>query len=340
MSERSLGGRTSTLPPPLPTLPVTVIGGGTGSFGVLTGLREYPELDLRSVVAMTDSGGDSGRLRDEFGVLPPGDVRRCLVALSEESELLRDLFNFRFQEPPLEGRNFGNLFFLALTRALGSERQALDAVGRILKVRGRVIPVTWDDAHLFAELADGQVVQGEANIDVPKHDPSVPIRRVFLEPAAVANPEALSSLRESAFVVLAPGDLYTSTIANLVVAGVRDALCKTSAKLIYVLNLMTKYGETTGYGASSHVAEIARYAGRVPDVVLAHEGPIPKELAQRYREEAAFQVRLDEQNLARLGVRQVRKADLMSSQSFLRHDPERTAKSLFDLFAELAEPTR
>ena len=165
---------------------VTVIGGGTGSFNVLTGLRNHAHLAIRSVVTMMDSGGDSGRLRDEFGVLPPGDVRRCLVALSEESALLRNLFTFRFDEAPLSGRSFGNLFFLALTRTLGSEQHAVEAIGRILKIRGRVIPVTWDHAHLIAELEDGSQVEGEANLDVPRHDPNVPIRSVRLEPRAHA----------------------------------------------------------------------------------------------------------------------------------------------------------
>jgi uncharacterized cofD-like protein len=304
-----------------------------GSFNLLLGLRAHPEVDLSSVVAMTDSGGDSGRLRDEFGVLPPGDVRRCVVALSVESKLLRDLFNFRFSEPPLEGRNFGNLFFLALTRMLGSESEAVAALNRILRVRGRVLPVTWDDSHLYAELENGEIVQGEANIDVPKHDASVPIRRVFLEPKATANPDAVRAIKESDFVVLAPGDLFTSTVANLLVSGVEQALSETSAPLVYVLNLMTKYGETTGYSASSHVKEIARYAGRVPDVVLAHDGTIPASLIERYREEAAHPVQLDEAELLALGVKTVHQADLTSSLSLLRHDPERTAQALLDVFA-------
>ncbi|HKQ68150.1 MAG TPA: 2-phospho-L-lactate transferase CofD family protein, partial [Polyangiaceae bacterium] len=189
---------------------MTVIGGGTGSFTLLRGLVAYDDLDVRSIVTMMDSGGDSGRLRDEFGVLPPGDVRRCLVALSDETALMRELFNFRFSEAPLDGRNFGNLFFLALTRVLGSERLAIQAAGRILNIRGEVIPVTWDHAHLSAVLADGQVVAGEANIDVPKHDASIAIERVYLEPRATANGAALAAIDGSDFVVLAPGDLYTS----------------------------------------------------------------------------------------------------------------------------------
>jgi uncharacterized cofD-like protein len=315
---------------------VTVIGGGTGSFTILSGLVGYENLDIRSIITMMDSGGDSGRLRDEFGVLPPGDARRCLVALSEQTELLRSLFTFRFNEPPLSGRNFGNLFFLALTRLLGSERLALEAAAKILNVRGQVIPVTWDHAHLFAALADGQVVAGEVNIDVPKHDAAIPIDRVYLEPRATANPDALAAIEGSDFIVLAPGDLYTSTIANLLVDGVPDCLRNASAPLVYVLNLMTKHGETHGYAASRHVAEIARYAGRVPDALIVHEGRIPEDVALKYEGEVAHRVPVDGPALSELGVGTVVYADIMSSSSLVRHDPRRTAAALMDLFVRLA----
>jgi uncharacterized cofD-like protein len=316
---------------------VTVIGGGTGSFHVLSGLRTLRDIEIRSIVTMMDSGGDSGRLRDEFGLLPPGDVRRCLVALSDESALLRDLFSFRFSEAPLTGRNFGNLFVLALSRTLGSEKAAIEALGRLLDVRGQVIPVTWDHAHLFAELEDGQVVDGEANIDVPKHDANVPIRRVYLEPHACANPEASAAIRNADFVVLAPGGLYTSTIPNLLVAGIPEALRACEGKLIYILNLMTRHGETHDYPASRHVAELARYGGRVPDAVLAHRGAIPDALAARYEAEDARPVEVDTQALSALGVRHVARAPVMSGSSLVRHDPERTGAALDALFAELID---
>jgi uncharacterized cofD-like protein len=315
---------------------VTVVGGGTGSFHVLTGLRELADVELRSVVTMMDAGGDSGRLRDEFGVLPPGDLRRCLVALSDESALLRDLFSFRFSEAPLAGRSFGNLFLLALTRMLGSERDATDAALRLLRIRGRVIPVTWDHAHLCAELADGARIESEAGFADPARDPEVAIRRVFLRPSARANPEAAQALRDSDFVVLAPGDLYSSTIPNLLVEGIPEALRESKARLIYVQNLMTRRGETHGYAASRHVAEIARYAGRVPDAVLVHQGEIPPELAARYAAEQAYPVPLDLPGLRAAGVACVHEADLLSDTPLVRHDPARTAAALAELFALLA----
>lgn len=314
---------------------LAVIGGGTGSFHVLSGLRHHPDLELRSIVTMMDSGGDSGRLRDEFGVLPPGDVRRCLVALSQESALLRELFSFRFEEEPLCGRSFGNLFLLTLTRVLGSEKAAIEAMGRLLRIRGRVIPVTWDHAHLVAELADGTTLRGEANIDVPPHDKHVPIQRVRLEPKARANAEALETLRSADAVVLAPGGLYTSTIPNLLVEGVADALRTAPGPLVYVMNLMTRQSETHGYTAARHVEEIARYAGRTPDAVLAHGDTIPSDRIRRYEAEDARPVTVDREALRALGVRVVREDHVVSAPPLVRHDPGRTAAALCQLLEEL-----
>lgn len=315
---------------------ISVIGGGTGSFSVLSGLGPYENLRVNSIVTMMDSGGDSGRLRDEFGMLPPGDVRRCLVALSEESKLLRDLFSFRFVDAPLENRSFGNLFLLALTKMLGSEKEAIEAMSRILKIRGRVIPVTWDHSHLYAELADGKIIAGEANISVPEHDAKTPIERVYLDPQAEANPEAVQALLGSDLVVFAPGDLFTSTIPNLLVKGIPEAIRQTRAPVVYILNLMTKHGETDDYTASRHVAQIRRYAGRVPDAVLVHQGTVPPEMALRYEEEKARQVRVDIDDLYRMGVKVVKAGNVMSATSLVRHDPAKTAETLLGLFEELA----
>lgn len=299
-------------------------------------MRDNERLSLRSIVTVTDSGGDSGRLRDEFGVLPPGDIRRCLLALSEDSTLLRSLFEFRFKEDPLHDRQMGNLLFLALTRILGNERAALQAVHRLLKIRGRVLPVSWDHVHLCAELCNGQIVEREANIDKPVHDPAIPIAKVFLKPEATPNPEALEALATSDFIVMAPGDLFTSTIPNLLVRDVPAAIRSAPGKLIYVMNLMTKRGETDGYTASQHVAQIVTYGGRVPDAVLGHRGPLSDDLARRYQAESAQPVVLDKDRLSDLGVGHLRIADVMSSASKARHDPARTAAALDSLFTDLA----
>lgn len=323
---------------------LVVIGGGTGSFSVLSGLRDHA-VDLCSIVTMMDSGGHSGVLRDAYGILPPGDLRRCLIALSDESQILRDLFSFRFEDPPLAGQNLGNLFLLALTQSTGSERRAIESISKILKIKGRVVPVTWDHSHLNAELDNGEVIEGEGNIDVrgdaspalPAHDMAHAIRRVFLSPAATANPDALKEIARADVIVLAPGDLFTSTIPNLLVDGIAEAIQESRAPLIYVLNLMTKHGETDGYSASRHVAEIERYVGRVPNGVLIHDGSVPKCLLTRYDSEHARPVELDIDGMRALGVSVICSKNIMAADSFVRHDPQRTAAALIELAETLRQ---
>lgn len=316
-------------------LEIAVIGGGAGSFNLLSGLRAHDGLRLRSIVTMMDSGGDSGQLRDAFGVLPPGDLRRCLVALSEESGLLRELFSFRFQEGDLEGRNFGNLFFLALVRSLGSEKAAVEALGRILQIRGEVIPVTWDHAQLVARLADGQVLRGEAAIDARRGQPDAalepsPIASIWLEPEAVANPAALEAIRASDAVVYAPGDVFTSVVPNLLVAGVAEAIRAARGRLVAVVNLMTKYGETWGWGASRHVEELTRRTGRRPDAVLVHAGAVPADRLDDYAREGAIPV-VDDLPTEPSERCEVVRADIASRTALIRHDPEATATALLAL---------
>ena len=285
---------------------------------------------------MMDSGGDSGRLRDEFGVLPPGDIRRCLVALSEETALMRELFSYRFVEDPLQGRSFGNLFFLALTKSLGSQKKSLHALSKILKIRGEVIAVTWDDVHVFARLQDGVIIKGEANIDVPKHDPRVPISDVYLEPPATANSRAIKAIGEADFILLAPGDLFTSTIPNLLVDGIPAAIQESRAPLVYITNLMTKRGETHGFTASHHIEEIVKYCGRVPDIVVAHQGDIPDQLARKYEQEQAHKVDIDQERIFELGVGEIVYEDIMCSKSLVRHDPDKIGDALLRLFNRFA----
>jgi uncharacterized cofD-like protein len=314
---------------------ITVIGGGTGSFNLLSGLRAHADLRLRSIVTMMDSGGDSGQLRDAFGVLPPGDLRRCLVALSEESQILRDLFSFRFDEGDLSGRNFGNLFFLALTRALGSEQEAVSALGRILKIRGEVIPVTWEHAELVARATDGRVLRGEAAIDrravggagAPR---PAPIEEIWLEPCARANPAAIEAILDSDAVVLAPGDVFTSLVPNLLVAGVREAIRASRGRLIAVVNLMTKSGETDGWGAQRHVDELAARAGRVPDAVLVHRGAFAPDRLRDYACEGAAAV-VDDLPPAGDAPFAILRAEVASSGALIHHDPTSTARALLEL---------
>jgi uncharacterized cofD-like protein len=309
---------------------ITVIGGGAGSFNLLSGLRAQTDFALRSIVTMMDSGGDSGALRDAFGVLPPGDLRRCLVALSEESQILRDLFSFRFEEAPLAGRNFGNLFFLALTRSLGSEQQAVSALGRILKIRGDVIPVTWDHAQLVARTRDGGLLRGEASIDGrgKRQGPHPsPIEAIWLEPSARANPAALDAIRDCDAVVLAPGDVFTSLVPNLLVEGVAEAIRESRGALVMVINLMTKAGETDDWGARRHVDELAQRAGRAPDAVLVHEGDFARARLRDYAREGAMPV-ADDLGSNREVPFHVLRTDLASAGALIHHDPDATGRAL------------
>src|SRR3990167_1058978 len=210
---------------------VVVIGGGTGVFTVLSGLKEY-EYELSAIVTMADDGGSTGILREEFGILPPGDIRRALVALStSDNKILSDLFNYRFKEGAgLRGHNFGNLLLTALERITGSFSSAIAEAGKILSVEGTVIPVTLEKSRLMAELENGKIIKGEMNIDIPSHDGHLKIKRVWLEPNANLNAEAKRALLEADAIVLGPGDLYTSLMPNLLIKGFREALRASKAK--------------------------------------------------------------------------------------------------------------
>lgn len=309
------------------------MGGGTGTFTVLTGLKHYP-VDLSAIVSIADNGGSTGILRDELGVLPPGDTRQCLVALSAGDDLLRSLFNYRFSEGSLNGHNFGNLFLSALEKVTGDSLSAVREAHRILNVKGRVIPVAAKATHLFAELEDGEVVEGEHAIDQLEGD-RAPIARCFLSPAVNANPDAIEAIESADAIVIGPGDLYTSLMPILLVDGIREALARSNGKRLYVLNLVTKHGETDGYSASMYVDVIARALkpGSLDKVLVNTEQP-PASILARY-EKAAESAVLD--NLELDSPRIIR-APLLSNdiqepkpgdqlkRSLLRHDPIKLAE--------------
>ncbi len=313
---------------------IVVIGGGTGNFSLLSGLKLYKPLELTAIVSMVDDGGSTGKLRTEFGILPPGDVRQCLIALSEESELMQRLFKYRFSGS-LDNHNFGNLFHLALADLLGSEEQAISEISRLLKISGQVLPVTLDNVRLRAELEDGTVVAGETNIDLPKHNPDLKISRIFLAPSAAANPRALDAIKEADFIVISPGDLFTSILPNFLVQDVADAVATAEAQRIYVCNLMTKHGETTGFTAADHVRTIHQYLGRACiDVVIVNTREPSPDRAAEYSAENAFPVAFDMASLMAEGVEQIIASDIMSSRSLIRHDTNRVAWEIFKLIQE------
>lgn len=307
---------------------IVVIGGGTGVFTVLSGLRTYP-LDLTAIISMSDDGGSTGILREEFGILPPGDVRRALVALSHtDDRMLSDLFNYRFEEGGLRGHTFGNIMLTALERLTGSFENALTEAGRILNVRGDVIPVTLENIRLCAELEDGQRIKGETNIDIPKHNSNLKIKNVYLEPGAKANRRATDAILAADMVVLGPGDLYTSVVPNLLVTGIPAAIKKSKAKKVFVVSSMIKAGETNGFTAKDFLSVIEKYLGRnVLDYIIVNtKKPAPARLV-RYLGEGKAMVEpgnLPSRPLAILG-------DFIRRSGFVRHDPERLAQVLVSL---------
>lgn len=276
---------------------IVTVGGGTGSYTVLKGLKQYAfEFDISAVVTMADSGGSTGRLRDEFGQLPVGDVRMALVALASDvdshDELLRQLFLYRFDRGEgLAGHNFGNLLLTALTDILGDSNEAIKTAGRLLQVQGSVIPVTTDNVHLVAAYDTGEVVCGEHAIDAPSPQlTTARIHALSVTPKAMISDDADTALRSADVIIFGPGDLYTSVLANCVVDGFKEAVQASRAQVVYVCNLMTRAGQTVGMTAAEHVAELARYIGRMPDEVVVNTTPLPTDVVARYRAEGTHPV--------------------------------------------------
>lgn len=311
---------------------VVAIGGGTGLPRVLAGLKQHlgtRVADLTAVVTVTDDGGSSGRLRDELQVLPPGDIRNCLVALAEVEPLLADLFQFRFPgDGALAGHNFGNLFLAALAQVTGNFLHAIRFSCKVLAVRGTILPSTLDSVRLGAELADGRIVHGESRLAAAGQR----IRRVFLEPEqARALPEVLEAIARADVVVLAPGSLYTSLIPNLLVGGVADALRGAAALKIYVANLMSEPGETDGLCLADHVEAIIAHGGHgLVDGVVAHGRKFPTTVLDRYQAAGARPVGIDRDRLHALGL-WLMEADLVGPTEMARHHPEKLGRVLLRL---------
>jgi uncharacterized cofD-like protein len=314
-------------------LRVVALGGGTGIYAVLTGLRHH-HAEVSAVVSMSDNGGSSGRLRDEFGYLPPGDVRRCLVALAsdEDSMLLRRLFEYRFDRGVgLNGHTFGNLLLTALTDILGGSDRAIEEAGHLLRIRGRVLPVTLESTTLCARLQDGYEISGETDIDVRKVHHDVPIADVYLRPGAATTPAVLHAIESADLIVLGPGDLYTSVIPNLLVGGVADAIRNSRARRVYVCNVMTKHGETDGYAASDFVRAINRYLGCPVDcAILNYHESLPRDLYEKYKAERAEPVAIDLARCYEL-VEQLAIRPLTATGALVRHDPVKLAETLVEV---------
>jgi len=324
---------------------VVVIGGGTGIYPVLQGLKKYKDIDVTAVITMADSGGSTGLLRDEFGQLPVGDVRMALAALSTEiynhDELLRELFLYRFDKGEgLNGHNLGNLLLVALTDMLGSELEAVKMASRILRVRGTVLPVTEDKVHIVATYDDGVEVEGEHYIDEPEEERfHHRITNLSTKPQATITPDVRKAIEKADMVVLGPGDLYTSLLANCVVEGVPEAIQASDAQFVFITNLMTSQGQTHDMTAKDHIHEVLKYVGHAPDTVVVNTATVPAELLERYAQACQFPVVDDVNEVACRVVRAdllddepvVKKKGDVLQRSLVRGDSEKMGEVLYNL---------
>lgn len=322
---------------------VVVIGGGTGTFTVLSGLKRYP-LDLTAIVSMADNGGSTGRLRDEYGVLPPGDLRQCLVALSEADAFMRKLFNHRYESGDLRGHNFGNIFISTLEQVTGSLDRALAVAGEILHIRGRVIPVTLSKVELVVRLKNGKVLRGEDAVGDYQLVSRFGIEHIRLLPRPKANPRALEAIRDADLIVVGPGDLYTSLLPNFLVPGIGSALARAGGRKVYIANLMNKYGHTDNFSVADYVRVLEDAVGThgvFSTILFNTKAPSPK-LLSRYADEGepvvvAFNGL--EKTTTLIGapllsdrLARVPKKDVLR-RTLIRHDPEKLARLLAELVA-------
>ncbi|MEI6054100.1 MAG: gluconeogenesis factor YvcK family protein [Candidatus Saccharibacteria bacterium] len=327
---------------------IAVIGGGTGSFTMLSALKPHTK-QLAAIVNMVDDGGSTGILRDELGTLPSGDVRQCLVALSD-SPKVRNLFDYRFEEGTFEGHSFGNILLTALEKVCGSFTEAVATASDILRINGVVIPATLDDVRLKMEWSDvSTILHGERVIDSNyfKHDPRK--ATLSLVPAALANPMAISAIEQADMIVISPGDLYTSLGPLLIIEGIAEALKRTDALCVYVSNLVTKSGQTTGFDVSDHVSEIERFVGSsFVDYVLYNKQVPDRKILQKYKKEGASIVKADQSKLDTATYKSIagnflgkmadtKKSDklILKARSLIRHDSESVAQALIDLYLNI-----
>ena len=316
---------------------IVTIGGGTGSFVVLSGLKKYP-LDLTAVVSVADDGGSSGRLRDEFGFLPVGDLRQCLAALAADSSDIRKILLYRFSKGQgLAGHNLGNLILTSLTDLYDSAPKAIEAAAKIFRLKGKIFPITSKEISLLAFYENGQKVVGEHQIDVPPFKGGQRIIKLTVQPPANIYPLAKKAIAKADLIILNPGDLYTSLLPNFVINGFKTVIKKSQAKIVYVLNLMTRFSQTHNFTAQDYVNEVENYLGRLVDVVLVNKAPIPAQIIKLYQKEKGYPIPDDLGNKNHFQV--IRKKLLapkivvkprgdVLQRSYLRHDPQKLAKAI------------
>lgn len=321
---------------------IVTIGGGTGSFMLLSGLKKYP-VNISAIVSMADDGGSTGVLRDELGVLPPGDVRQCLVALSESSKELRELMSYRFEKGGLKGHSFGNLFLSALEKINGSFSKGVEEASKILNVKGEVIPVTDQDTNLYVQLKNGKIIKGEERVNHNFEIEKVGIKKKYLYPEAKASKKAIQKIMEADLIVIGPGNYYCSIVPNFLVKGISEAIIKSRAKVVFNCNLVNKEGHTESFTLEDYIDSIGKYIGkdRIDFVTFNNKKP-NSNLVKKYKNKKEFLVKIKDLRDRKRKYKIIKtdilsnkkviygKADVIAGQrAFIRHDSDKLAKIIF-----------
>lgn len=311
---------------------IVAIGGGTGLGTMLRGLKEYSS-NITAVVTVADDGGSSGMLRNELGILPPGDIRNCVLALADTEPIMEQLLQYRFKDGSLKGQSFGNLFLAAMDAISTSFVEAVGKMSDVLAVKGRVLPVTLENVTLCAELEDGCIICGESKIGLHNSIHKGKIKRVYLEPAG-AEPlgQVLEAIKEADIIVLGPGSLYTSILPNLLVNGICEEIKKSKALKVYVCNVMTQPSETDNYSVYDHICALEEHAGKgIIEICVVNNSPIPVDLREKYENDGAEKVFTDTGKVNAAGIKLVEGDFLTATNNFLRHDPDKLARTLVKL---------
>ncbi len=314
---------------------IVAIGGGHGLANLLTGLKEHTA-NLKAIVTVADSGGSTGRLREEFDVLAPGDIRNCIVALADAPSLMGELFQFRFEkDSELKGHNFGNLFITAMTQLTGDFKRAVEELSKVLAIRGKVLPATLNKVNLVAEYEDGSQIVGEAQIP----EKEMPIKRVYLQSTPTdlskeirPNPEVIEAIKNAQIIAIGPGSLFTSILPNLVIKEIAEAIERSSALKIYVCNLMTQHGETDNYSASDHLKALVEHtSSRIVDYCVVNSRIPDESMLAKYKQEQAFSTVADCLKIREMGYKII-EGNIIHTTDFVRHDPDRLARVIINAF--------
>ena len=313
---------------------IVAIGGGTGLSTMLRGIKLFTP-HITAVVTVADDGGGSGVLRHDLGMLPPGDIRNCILALANTEPIMEKLLQYRFTEGSLKGQSFGNLFLAAMNGISSSFEEAVKKMSDVLAVTGKVLPVTLEDITLYAELCDKTIICGESKIGKHNLKNPSPIKRVFIKPNKPKPlPEVIRAILEADIIVLGPGSLYTSVIPNLLVDGVANAIQKSKAVKIYVCNVMTQPGETDGYTLSQHIKAIENHSNKkIIDCCIVNNSRIPQDIEKKYRNDGAELVKIDRQETLNMGIK-IEEGNFLTilPNGYIRHDCIKLAKALLDIY--------